>query len=114
MPSAVIPCSLSPSWASLSTTQITRAPYWTAVLISLFISIAPSPTTVRTRREDASAAPTHPVVKWPMEPQAALVRYRSGVSNRSPALHHVNDVPASLMTRVSVSSTMRAWIRDIR
>jgi len=48
--------------------------YATAVLISLFISIAPSPTTATARRPLASAAPTPPVVKWPIEPHAALVR----------------------------------------
>ena len=43
MPSAPMPCWFRPSCASLSTSHTTSARYATAVLISLFISIAPSP-----------------------------------------------------------------------
>lgn len=74
IPSAVMPCWLSPSWASLRTIHTTRRPYATAVLISLFINIAPSPTTATTGRSAAAAAPMAPALKCPIEPQAALVR----------------------------------------
>src|SRR5262245_32898215 len=105
MPSESIPCLLRPNCASFKTIHKTFAAYCTAVLISLFISIAPSPTTATTRLEPDTAAPTQPVVKCPMDPHAALVLYLPGSLKRRCALHHVNEVPDSLITSASVCST---------